>query len=192
MLLLNRNHIHCSELRPTTHIFGWVGGACCFHERRWYTVIIKQTDLYLFVFYSWTRDIWKLLGQRWNWSCGLDLRHSLGNAMGPGIEPVPLQCPEALQRQHWILNLLCHSRNPPDWLSVKFYYCFQILYVNAPAFILCFLLSRRVHCSTMDGRANTLPRVLFQSLLSFIFWVLKASTLLLLPLRHSFPSSDDL
>ena len=31
---------------------------------------------------------------------------------GPGIEPVPQQQPEPLQRQHWTLNLLHHKEAP--------------------------------------------------------------------------------
>ena len=78
----------------------------------YYTYVIPQKK-----FFGCTCSIWKFPIQGLNTSCSCDLRHSRGNARSLthctrlGIEPVPQQQPELLQKQHWILNLLCHSRN---------------------------------------------------------------------------------
>ena len=64
-----------------------------------------------------TPDIWKFPGQGWNLSHSCDLCHNSGNTgslthcAGLRIEPAPQQQLELLQRQHWILNPLCHSGN---------------------------------------------------------------------------------
>ena len=58
-----------------------------------------------------TSSIWKFLGQESNLSHSCDLCHSCGKTR-PGIEPMPQQRPEPLQRQSWVLNLLGHHGTP--------------------------------------------------------------------------------
>ena len=71
----------------------------------------------LFFCCCYAHGIWRFLGQGLNLSYICDLCHSCGNARslthgtGPRTKPAPQQESEPLQRQHQILNLLCHSGN---------------------------------------------------------------------------------
>ena len=88
---------------------------------RWATLEMPSRDfkwlVWLCFFFGPTCDIWQFLGHRLNLSCSCDVSHSCSNISSLThctrlwIEPVPPQ------RQHWILNLLCHSRN--SWFVFK-------------------------------------------------------------------------
>ena len=66
-----------------------------------------------------------------NWSHGSDLQHSCSNAGSLthcarlGIQAIPQRQPEPLQRQCWILNLLCHSRNSNFHIFLPGYWSFS-------------------------------------------------------------------
>lgn len=77
---------------------------------------------FLFLFLFWPHcGIWNFLTQGSNPTCRCNLCHSWGNTRslthcsGLGIKPELQHGPEPLQRQQWILNVLCHSRNSRIW-----------------------------------------------------------------------------
>ena len=73
--------------------------------------------IYSFYFFGRTHG---MCGQRSNPSCSCDLHYSCGNdrylthCARPSIDPV------LLQRQYWILNLLCQSKNSSLWFWFAF------------------------------------------------------------------------
>ena len=86
--------------------------------------------------FNCTHSIWKFLGRRLSPGCGCNLRHgcsnsgSLTHCARPGVKPV------LLQRQHWILNPLCHCRN--SWASFNMLICHLcIFYGEVPIHIFC-------------------------------------------------------
>ena len=101
--------------------------------RCWTSQLPELWEMNVFVFYfllfGHTLGIWKSPGQELNLSCSSDLHHSCGNIISLthcvrlGIEPIPHQWPEWLQRQHWILNLLCHSGNSFFFFPNKRFLC---------------------------------------------------------------------
>ena len=109
------------------------------------SVHLQVQGLVFVLFFGCTRGIWKFPGQGLNPSHSCDLCHSWGNAGSlthcarPGIKPLPQQRPKSLQRQHHILNLLCHKG------TLMVYFSFRM------SFRLCISPGDPKHCPLFWG-----------------------------------------